>query len=70
MTAEACKQFIDEEIFANFTEQDQCIRSVIMDKRRKTDQLYNDNAVSILMNDDDMVIGIGRDGDGYVYYDL
>ena len=66
MTAEACKQFIDEEIFADFTDQDQYIRSVIMDKRRKSDQLYN--AVSILMNDDDMVIG--RDGDGLVYYDL
>ncbi len=66
MTAEACKNFIDNEIYAEFTEQDQYIRSVIMGKRRKTDQSYN--AVTILMNDLDMVLG--RDGDGWVYYDL
>ena len=66
MTAEACKAFIDNEIYTLFTEQDQYIRSVIMGKRRKTDQLYN--AVTIMMNDNDMVEG--RDGNGMVYYDL
>ncbi len=66
MTAEACKDFIDKEIYDHFTERDQYIRSVIMGKRRKTDKSYN--AVTILMNDNDMVLG--RDGDGWVYYDL
>eukprot|EP00984_Skeletonema_dohrnii_P033794 scaffold31561_cov94-Skeletonema_dohrnii-CCMP3373.AAC.1 len=38
MSAEACKDFIDNEIYKYFTEQDRYIRSVIMGKRRKTDQ--------------------------------
>ncbi len=66
MNAEVCKDFIDEIIFKNFTDKDKYIRSIIMGKRRKTDKLYN--AVSILVNDNDMVEG--RDGDGMVYYDL
>ena len=66
MNAEDCKDFIDEIIYNNFTDKDKYIRSVIMGKRRKTDKLYN--AVSILMNDNDMVEG--RDGDGMVYSDL
>ena len=66
MNAEDCKDFIDEIIYNNFTDKDKYIRSIIMGKRRKTDKLYN--AVSILMNDNDMVEG--RDGDGMVYSDL
>ena len=66
MSAEACKAFIDNEIYTLFTNRDQYIRSVIIGKRLKTDQSYN--AVTIMMNDNDMVEG--RDGNGMVYYDL
>ncbi|KAK1736265.1 hypothetical protein QTG54_012865 [Skeletonema marinoi] len=66
MSAEACKDFIDNEIYTLFTERDQYIRSVIIGKRLKTDQSYN--AVTIMMNDNDMVEG--RDGNGMVYYDF
>ena len=66
MSAEACKDFVDNEIYNLFTDRDRYIRSLIIGKRRKTDKLYN--AVSILMDDGDMVEG--RDGDGKVYYDL
>lgn len=66
LSAEACKDFVDNEIYNLFTDRDRYIRSLIIGKRRKTDKLYN--AVSILMDDGDMVEG--RDGDGKVYYDL
>jgi hypothetical protein len=66
MTAVACKDFIDREIFQLFTERDQYVRSIIIGKRLKSDTWYN--TVVILMNDNDMVEG--RDGDGLVYYDL
>lgn len=66
MSAEACKDFIDKEIYDLFTDQDRYIRSIIIGKRLKSDRLYN--AVVIMMNDNDMVEG--RDGDGMVYYDF
>ena len=66
MSAGQCKEFIDNEIYNLFTDKDRYIRSLIVTKRTKTDPHYN--AVSILMNDGDMVLG--RDGNGMVYYDL
>ena len=66
MTAIACKEFIDEEILTIFTEQDKFIRTRIIGKRSTQDEWYN--AVTILMDDNDVVLG--RDGDGMVYYGL
>ena len=66
MTAIACKEFIDEEILTIFTEQDKFIRTRIIGKRSTEDEWYN--AVTILMDDNDVVLG--RDGDGMVYYGL
>ena len=66
LTALECKDFIDNEIYELFTERDQYVRSIIIGKRTKGDKWYN--AVVIMMNDADMVMG--RDGDGLVYYDL
>ena len=66
MTALACEDFIDTEIYNLFTERDQYVRSIIIGKRTKEDKWYN--AFVIQMGDDDMVQG--RDGDGMIYYDL
>jgi hypothetical protein len=68
MTAEQCKDFIDDIIYTSdqYTDQDKYVRSIIIGKRFKSDREYN--SVVIMMNDDDMVFG--RDGDGLIYYDL
>ena len=66
MSAPDCKNFIDNEIFNLFTDRDRYIRSVIMGKRRKTDEHYN--AVTILIGDNDMTEGLF--GDGIVTYEL
>mmetsp|Transcript_24500 Transcript_24500/g.39796 ORF Transcript_24500/g.39796 Transcript_24500/m.39796 type:complete len:460 (+) Transcript_24500:57-1436(+) len=66
LTAEECKEFIDKEIHDLFTDKDRYVRTLIMGKRKETDELYN--VISIYMNDEDMVEG--RLGDGMVYYDF
>ena len=66
LTAEECKEFIDKEIHDLFTDKDRYVRTLIMGKRKETDELYN--VISIYMNDEDMVEG--RLGDGMIYYDL
>ncbi len=66
MDANACKAFIDLEIYHLFTGKDRYTRTVIHNKRKSTDQLYN--VLTIYMNDQDMAIG--RNGDGQVHYDL
>ena len=66
MSAPDCKAFIDGEIFNLFTDRDRYIRSVIMGKRRKTDEHYN--AVTIYIGDNDMTEGLF--GDGIVTYEL
>ncbi len=66
MTDIECKEFIDLFIYENFEGKDQYIRTIIQSRRKETDILYN--AVTILMNDQDMAVG--RNGDGMQYYDL
>jgi hypothetical protein len=66
MTDEECKAFIDLFIYENFTGKDQYTRTIIQSRRKETDILYN--AVTIVMDDGDMAIG--RNGDGWMYYDL
>ena len=66
MTDEECKAFIDLFIYENFEGKDRYTRTIIQSRRKETDILYN--AVTIVIDDDDMAIG--RLGDGVQYYDL
>ena len=59
-----CKGYIDYDILSSFTGQDLLIRTIIKGKRSADDVWYN--AVGILMNDQDVVVG--TQGDGQVYY--
>ena len=66
LTAIQCKEFIDTEILAFFTERDRFIQTRIVGPRNDDDEWYN--AVVIAMDDSDHCVG--RDGDGLIYYDL
>ena len=66
MTTDECKDFIDQFIYNNFEGKDRYTRTLIEGRRKETDELYN--VVVIYMNDLDLVTG--RNGDGFVHYDL
>lgn len=66
MTANQCKELIDQEILEYNTETDKFVRTIIVGKRRETDPHYN--SVVLFMDDNDRVMG--RDGDGVIYYDF
>lgn len=66
INADACKEFIDNEIFTLFTGADRYIKSFIKHKRNEADPWYN--TVEVTMDDSNLVIG--RDGDGIVHYPL
>jgi len=66
MTANQCKELIDQEILEYNTETDKFVRTIIVGKRRETDPHYN--SVVTLLDDNDRVMG--RDGDGIIYYDF
>ena len=61
-----CKEFIDEEILTWFTDKDMFTRTRITGKRTIEDDWYN--GVSIVMDDSNMVLG--RDRDGWIYYNF
>ena len=61
-----CKAYIEDQILSTFTGQDRNIRVVIRNKRTRVDPWYH--AVVIYMSDGDMAVG--RNGDGWIYYDL
>ena len=66
MTAIQCKDFIDEEIWTEFTDEDRFIKSIIVSPRANGDPWYN--AVVIDMDDSDMALGANNDG--WVEYTL
>ena len=66
MQADVCKEFIDSEIQTLFTGVDRYIQSYIKWKRDDTDPWYN--ALDIVMDDNNLVVG--TDGDGVVHYQL
>lgn len=65
-TSITCKEYIDQEILAEFTGRDKYIRVIIKGKRTTGDDWYN--TVVITMSDYDMAVGTG--GDGAITYDL
>lgn len=66
LSAYECKDFIDHEIRTLFTGDDKNIPTRIIGKRSKQDMWYN--AVYITMDDNDLTVG--KDCDGWVYYNL
>ena len=66
MKVDVCKDFIDNEIATLFDVTDQYIKTFIKRKRKDIDPWYN--AMEIVMDDSNLVVG--RDGDGVVHYPL